>query len=82
MTIKQKTKKKKLNERGKKRLNTKLECYLGKPHALTHEISAYIYIDDYSFITPNHYSAWVSKNFVIGLYHKYKINIDFFSFIF
>ena len=61
-------------------LNAKLERYLARPHALPHEISAYIYIyiDDYSFITPNHYSAWVSKNFVIGLYHKYKINIDFF----
>ena len=53
---------KKLNERGKKRkkmLNAKLECYLARPHALPYEISAlyiyiYIYIDDYSFITPNH----------------------------
>ena len=37
--------------------NAKLERHLARPHALSHEISAYniyIYIDDYSFITPNH----------------------------
>ena len=41
----------------KKILNAKLEHYLTRPHTLPHEISAlyiYIYIDDYSFITPNH----------------------------
>ena len=38
----------------KKMLNAKLERHLIRPHALPHEISAYIYIDDYSFITPNH----------------------------
>ena len=51
---------KKFNERGKKKiLNAKLESYLERFHALPHEISTlyiyiYIYIDDYSFITPNH----------------------------
>ena len=37
-------------------LNEKLERHLARPHALPHEISAYIYIyiDDYSIITPNH----------------------------
>ena len=49
-------------------LNAKLERHLARPHAFSHEISAYIYlyvcvcvcvcvyvyIDDYSFITPNH----------------------------
>ena len=37
-------------------LNVKLERHLARPHALLHEIFAYIYIyiDDYSFITPNH----------------------------
>ena len=38
----------------KKMLNAKLKCHLARPHALPHEISTYIYIDDYSFITPNH----------------------------
>ena len=42
----------------KKMLNVKLERHLARPHALLREISAYIYIyiyiDDYSFITPNH----------------------------
>ena len=37
-------------------LNAKLKYHLPRPHALSHEIFAYIYIyiDDYSFITPNH----------------------------
>ena len=54
------TVKKKLNERGKKKmLNSKLKRYLARSHAHPHEISAlyiyiYIYIDNYSFITPNH----------------------------
>ena len=34
----------KLNERGKKRLNAKLERHLARPHTLPHEISAFIYI--------------------------------------
>ena len=41
----------------KKMLNAKLKCRLARPHALSHEFSAYIYIyifDDYSFIIPNH----------------------------
>ena len=42
----------------KKMLNVKLEHHLARPQALLHEISAYIYIyiyiDDYSFVTPNH----------------------------
>ena len=33
----------KLNERGKKRLNAKLECYLARSHTLLYEVSAYIY---------------------------------------
>ena len=39
-------------------LNAKLEHQLVRPHALPHEISAYIYIyiyiDGYLFITSNH----------------------------
>ena len=31
--------KKKINKKGKKRLNAKLECYLARPHALSHEVS-------------------------------------------
>ena len=38
----------------KKMLNAKLKRHLARPHALPHEIYIYIYIDDYSFITPNH----------------------------
>ena len=33
----------KLNERGKKRLNAKLERHLARPHTLSYEISAFIY---------------------------------------
>ena len=36
-------------------LNARLKRYLARPYALLHEISTiYIYIDDYSFIPPNH----------------------------
>ena len=37
-------------------LNAKLERHLARPHVLPHDllIYIYIYIDDYSFITPNH----------------------------
>ena len=35
----------KLNERGKKVLNAKLERHLARPHTLSYEVSAYIYID-------------------------------------
>ena len=38
----------------KKMLNAKLERHLTIPHVLPHEISAYIYIDDYFFITSNY----------------------------
>ena len=41
----------------KKMLNAKLKRYLARSHAQPHQIFAlyiYIYIDDYSFITPNH----------------------------
>ena len=34
----------KLNERGKKRLNAKLERHLARPHTLPYEVSVYIYI--------------------------------------
>ena len=34
----------KLNERGKKVLNAKLERHLARPHTLSYEVSAYIYI--------------------------------------
>ena len=34
----------KLNERGKKRLNAKLEHHLARPHTLPYEVSAFIYI--------------------------------------
>ena len=34
----------------KKMLNAKLKCHLARPHALPHEISAYIYI--YMMIVP------------------------------
>ena len=37
VTIKKK-KKTTLSERGKKRLNAKLECHLAGPHALSHEV--------------------------------------------
>ena len=40
----------KLNERGKKRLNAKLERHLARPHTLPHEVSAYIYIYIYILI--------------------------------
>ena len=33
----------KLNERGKKRLNAKLERHLARPHTLLYEVSAFIY---------------------------------------
>ena len=36
--------KKNLMKRGKKRLNTKLECHMAEPHTLSHEVSAFIYI--------------------------------------
>ena len=38
-----KKKKKKLNERGKKMLNVKLECHIARPYTLLHEVSAFIY---------------------------------------
>ena len=40
----------------KKKRNAKLEHHLARPHALPHEIFAYIYIyiDGYFFITSNH----------------------------
>ena len=38
----------------KKMHSAKLECHLAGPHALPRMVSAYIYIDDYSLITPNH----------------------------
>ena len=41
--IKNKKTKKKLNERGKKMLNVKLECHLAGSHALSHEVTAFIY---------------------------------------
>ena len=34
--------KKRLNERGKKRLNAILECNVAGPHALSHDISAFV----------------------------------------
>ena len=34
----------KLNERGKKVLNAKIERHLARPHTLSYEVSAYIYI--------------------------------------
>ena len=34
----------KLNEIGKKMLNTKLECHLARPHTLPYEVSTFIYI--------------------------------------
>ena len=43
---------KKLNEIGKKMLNTKLECHLARPHTLPYEVSTfiYIYIDIFFFL--------------------------------
>ena len=35
--------KKRLNERGKKRLNAILECHVAGPYALSHEVFAFIY---------------------------------------
>ena len=36
--------KKRLNERGKKRLNAILECHVVESHTFSHEVSAFIYI--------------------------------------
>ena len=51
-------KKKNLIKEVKKMLDAKLEHHMARPRALSHEISTYIYIyiyiDDYSFITPNY----------------------------
>ena len=33
----------------KKMLNTKLERYMIEPHALPHEVSVFIYIDNYFY---------------------------------
>ena len=43
-----------MKEVKKKMLYAKLKRHLARPYALPYKISAYIYIDDYSFITPNH----------------------------
>ena len=64
--------KKKLNERGKKRQNAKLECHLTGPHALSHEISeretfcinfySTIFLQKkffYSFLKLNNYNGYV-----------------------
>ena len=48
--IVKKKKEKDPNERGKKRLNAKLKCHLVGPHALSHEVSALIYIYIYIYI--------------------------------
>ena len=45
-----KKKKKTPNERGKKRLNAKLKRHLAGPHALSHEVSTFIYIYIYIYI--------------------------------
>ena len=46
----------KLNERGKKVLNAKLERHLARPHTLSYEVSAYIYIYIYILILDQHLS--------------------------
>ena len=38
------TVKKNLMEKGKKKLNAILECYVIRPHAFSHEVSTFIYI--------------------------------------
>ena len=44
-------------------LNTKLECHLVGPHALSHEVSAYIYIYIYIYIDgPVVAALWVGKH--------------------
>ena len=43
-TITARTNIEKLNERGKKRLNAKLERHLARPHTLAYVVSAFIYI--------------------------------------
>ena len=63
---------KKLNERGKKRLNAKLECHLAGPHTLSHEVSeretfcnnfySTIFLPKnffYSFLELNNYNGYV-----------------------
>ena len=40
----------KLNERGKKRLNAKLEHHLARSHTLSYEVFAFIYIYIYIYI--------------------------------
>ena len=57
-----------MKEVKKKKLNTKLECHLAGPHALSHEVSTfiyiniyiYIYIDDFTFIHVFNYSSPLS----------------------
>ena len=39
-----------MKEVKKKKLNTKLECHLAGPHALSHEVSTFIYINIYIYI--------------------------------
>ena len=59
----------KLNERGKKMLNAKLERHLARPHTLPYEVSAYIYI--YILID------WTT----LEIYPQFFINILFFFFL-
>ena len=67
-----KIKNKKLNERGKKRLNVKLECHLAGPCVLSHEVFeretfcnnfySAIFLQKkmfYSFLEPNNYNDYV-----------------------
>ena len=50
----------KLNERGKKVLNAKLERHLARPHTLSYEVSAFIYIYIYILILDQHLSLSVT----------------------
>ena len=44
------TVKKSLMEKGKKKLNTILECHVTGPHAFSHEVCTFLYIYIYIYI--------------------------------
>ena len=60
--------KKKLMKEVKKKLNAKFECHVVGPHALSHEVFAFIYIYIYIYIY-----IWIG--FIIIVYGVY-INIS------
>ena len=78
---KKKKKKKKLNEKRLKRLNARLECHMIGPHALPHEVTAFIYTSHgpvrcawflFYFIFYDHVIIWnilnvlLLKQYIVG----------------